>query len=136
MKKADTVQVDRGPRVALRLMKTLRISSIYVVDKRGRLLGAVTAQDAVTATETNKSLEEVLITDVLTIPEDRLLTELFDVVSTATIPVAVVDEENRLQGIIIRGALIGALAGNNQFINENGVVDSVDEVTSEVETNG
>ena len=89
-----------------------------------------------TATETNKSLEEVLITDVLTIPEDRLLTELFDVVSTATIPVAVVDEENRLQGIIIRGALIGALAGNNQFINENGIVDSVDEVTSEVETNG
>lgn len=130
------MQVDRGPRVALRLMKTLRISSIYVVDKRGRLLGAVTAQDAVTATETNKTLEEVLITDVLTIPEDRLLTELFDVVSTATIPVAVVDVENRLQGIIIRGALIGALAGNNQFINENGVVDSVDEVTSEVETNG
>ena len=52
------------------------------------------------------------------IPENRLLTELFDVVSTATIPVAVVDEENRLQGIIIRGALIGALSGNNQFINE------------------
>ena len=136
MKKADTVQVDRGPRVALRLMKTLRISSIYVVDRRGRLLGAVTAQDAVTATETNKSLEEILIADVLTIPGDRLLTELFDVVSTATIPVAVVDEENRLQGIIIRGALIGALAGNNQFINENGIVDSVDEVISEVETNG
>ena len=64
----------------------------------------------------------------LTIPEDRVLTELFDIVSTATIPVAVVDEENRLQGIIIRGALIGALAGNNQFINENGIVDSVDVV--------
>ena len=54
MKKADTVQVDRGPRVALRLMERLRISSIYVVDKRGRLLGAVTAQDAVNATENNQ----------------------------------------------------------------------------------
>ena len=64
MKRADTVQVDRGPRVALRLMKRLRISSIYVVDKRGRLLGAVTAQDAVKATENNQSLEEVLIKDV------------------------------------------------------------------------
>lgn len=135
MKKADTVQIDRGPRVALRLMKTLRISSIYVVDKRGRLLGAITAQDAVAATETNKTLEDVLITDVLTIPEDRVLTELFDVVSTATIPVAVVDEEKRLQGIIIRGALIGALSGNNQFINENGIVDSDAEETSEVKAN-
>lgn len=136
MKSADTVQVDRGPRVALRLMKTLRISSIYVVDKRGRLLGAVKAQDAVTATEKNQRLEDVLITDVLTIPEDSILTDLFDMVSTATIPVAVVDEKHRLQGIIIRGALIGALAGNNQFINENGVVDSIDEVTSEVKTDG
>ena len=136
MKKADTVQIDRGPRVALRLMKTLRISSIYVVDKRGRLLGAVTAQDAVSATEKNQSLKEVLISDVLTIPEDRILTELFDIVSTATIPVAVVDEKNRLQGIIIRGALIGALAGNNQFINGNGIVDPDDEETSEVEING
>ena len=136
MKRADTVQIDRGPRVALRLMKTLRISSIYVVDKRGRLLGAVKAQDAVTATEKKQSLKEVLISDVLTIPEDRVLTELFDIVSTATIPVAVVDEGNRLKGIIIRGALIGALAGNNQFINENGIVDSVDEETSEVKTDG
>ena len=30
-------------------MKQLRISSIYVVDKGNRLLGAVTAQDAVDA---------------------------------------------------------------------------------------
>ena len=136
MKRADTVQIDRGPRVALRLMERLRISSIYVVDKRGRLLGAVKAQDAVIATDKNLTLKEVLITDVLTITEDSVLTELFDIVSTATIPVAVVDEENRIQGIIIRGALIGALAGNNQFINENGIVDSVDETISEVKTNG
>lgn len=128
MKQADTVQVDRGARVALRLMKRLRISSIYVVDKGGRLLGAVTAQDALLAVENNRKLEEVLMTDVLMIPEDRVLTELFDVVSTASIPVAVVDEKNRLRGIIIRGALIGALAGNNQFINENGVVETDEEV--------
>ena len=133
MKRADTVQIDRGPRVALRLMKQLRISSIYVVDKSGRLLGAVTAQDAVDATEGNQSLEQVLTTDVLRIPEDRVLTELFDIVSTATIPVAVVDEENRLKGIIIRGALIGALSGNGQFINENGVVGSEDVVNKEVD---
>ena len=38
MKKADTVKVDRGPRVALRLMKHLGISSIYVVDSANSLL--------------------------------------------------------------------------------------------------
>jgi glycine betaine/proline transport system ATP-binding protein len=126
MKKADTVQVDRGPRVALRLMKRLRISSIYVVDKGNRLLGAVTAQDAVEAADAGKSLEEVLISNVPMFPVDTILTELFDAVSTATIPVAVVDETKKLQGIIIRGALIGALSGDEQFINNNGDVASIE----------
>lgn len=119
MKKADSVQVDRGARVALRLMKRLNISSIYIVDKGNRLLGAVTAQDAVQASETGKSLEDVLIKDVPTISKDTVLTDLFDTVSTATIPVAVVNEQKHLEGIIIRGALIGALAGDGQFINSS-----------------
>ena len=88
--------------------------------KQSVYLGAVTAQDASSATETGKTLEEVMITDLPMIPPDTVLIDLFDIVSTAVIPVAVVDEENKLQGIIIRGALIGALSGDNQFINNNG----------------
>ncbi|WP_153730450.1 quaternary amine ABC transporter ATP-binding protein [Sporosarcina obsidiansis] len=129
MKKADTVQVDRGARVALRLMKKLSISSIYVVDKGNRLLGAVSAQDAVIATEEGRTLEDVLIRDVTKVSQDTVLTDLFDAVSTAVIPVAVVDERDHLQGIIIRGALIGALAGDGQFINNDPVTAGVEEVT-------
>lgn len=132
MKHADTVQIDRGPRVALRLMESLRISSIYVVDKGGRLMGALTAQDAVAAAEKNLKIEDVLITDVITTTGESVLTDLFDIVSTATIPVAVVDEKNRLKGIIIRGAMIGALAGDNQFINENGEISDSNQVVAEV----
>ncbi|MFD1205149.1 MULTISPECIES: glycine betaine/L-proline ABC transporter ATP-binding protein [Sporosarcina] len=123
VKKADTVQLDRGPRVALRLMKRLRISSIYVVDKGNRLLGAVTAQDASAAAESGKSLEEVLTLDIPKTSADTVLTDLFDVVSTTAIPVAVVDERDRLMGIIIRGALIGALSGDGQFINNGEQLD-------------
>lgn len=119
MKQADTVQVDRGARVALRLMKKLRISSIYVVDKGNRLIGAVTAQDAVTAAEEGRPLEDVLIRDVTKVSQDTVLTDLFDAVSTASVPVAVVDERDHLRGIIIRGALIGALAGDGEFINND-----------------
>ncbi|MFS0574750.1 glycine betaine/L-proline ABC transporter ATP-binding protein [Sporosarcina sp. 179-K 3D1 HS] len=135
MKKADTVQIDRGPRVALRLMKRLRISSIYVVDSANRLLGAVTAQDAGQAIEAGKTLEDVLITDFPMIPADMVLTDLFDLVSTAVIPVAVIDDSRKLQGIIIRGALIGALSGDNQFINNNGTIDSEEQISGEVTSN-
>lgn len=128
MKQADSVQVDRGARVALELMKRLRISSIYVTDKQRRLLGAVTAQDANEAFATGEKLENVLKKDVSTVTEDCLVTELFDLVSTAEVPVAVLDDENRLKGIIIRGALIGALSGDERFINENGTVLANEEV--------
>ena len=132
MKKADTVKVDRGPRVALRLMKQLGISSIYVVDNANRLLGAVTAQDTVEAIESEKSLNDVIITDLPMISPETVLTELFDVVSTASIPVAVINEEQKLQGIIIRGALIGALSGDNEFINKDGTMDSAEQPITEV----
>lgn len=132
MKKADTVKVDRGPRVALRLMKQLGISSIYVVDNANRLLGAVTAQDTVEAIESEKSLNDVIISDLPMISPDTVLTELFDVVSTASIPVAVINEEQKLQGIIIRGALIGALSGDNEFINKDGTMDSAEQPITEV----
>ncbi|MCG7346487.1 glycine betaine/L-proline ABC transporter ATP-binding protein [Sporosarcina sp. ACRSL] len=123
MKKADMVQVDRGARVALRLMKRQGISSIYVVDNGNQLLGAVTAQDALDATESGKTLESVLIKDIPTCSPDTVLTDLFDTVSTTPIPMAVVNEEKHLQGIIVRGALIGALAGDGQFINRDRQVE-------------
>ena len=46
MKRAETVQIDKGARVALTLMKNLGISSIYAVDKKKHLLGVISAQAA------------------------------------------------------------------------------------------
>lgn len=117
-KRAEAVQLDRGPRVALQLMKGLGISSIYIVDRKQKLLGAVTAAKASQAAESNLSLNEVMDKDIVTVEENEVLTNIFDKVSNASIPVAVTDTEGRLKGIIIRGALIGALAGNDTYINE------------------
>ncbi|HEO8422162.1 TPA: glycine betaine/L-proline ABC transporter ATP-binding protein ProV [Yersinia enterocolitica] len=117
MKRAEAVNIDKGPRVALQMMKKLGISSIYVVNKRRELLGAITADDARNASEKNEGIETILQKDVITVTGDTLLSDLFDKVSTAIIPVAVIDEQNRLKGILVRGAVIGALAGNNDLIN-------------------
>ncbi|MED3553808.1 quaternary amine ABC transporter ATP-binding protein [Cytobacillus praedii] len=117
MKRAETVQIDKGPRVALQMMKKLGISSIYVVDKKQILLGAITADDAKTAAENGQTLQAIINPNVQKVTGETLLTDLFDKVSTATIPVAVVDENNRLYGILVRGAVIGGLAGNNEVIN-------------------
>ncbi|MGQ4664838.1 glycine betaine/L-proline ABC transporter ATP-binding protein [Metabacillus halosaccharovorans] len=118
MKRPETVQLEKGPRVALKLMQDHAISTVYVVDKQKRLIGAVFAQDAKQAIEKGLSLNEVIIKDVKTVSPDTLLVDLFDDVSDAAIPVTVIDENNRLKGIVIRGAVIGALAGNDTYIND------------------
>ncbi|QIW78645.1 glycine/proline betaine ABC transporter ATP-binding protein OpuAA [Bacillus tequilensis] len=120
MKRAETVRIDKGPRVALTLMKNLGISSIYAVDKQKKLLGVVYASDAKKAAESEMPLQDILNTEFTTVPENTYLTEIFDAVSDANIPIAVVDEKQRMKGIVVKGALIGALAGNNEYINAEG----------------
>jgi glycine betaine/proline transport system ATP-binding protein len=117
MKRAETVQIEKGPRVALQLMRELGISSIYAVDKQQKLLGVVSAADAKNAVENQQSLPQIITTDLSTVSPETLLTDLFDKVSEATIPVAVIDDQKRLKGILIKGAVIGALAGNEKHIN-------------------
>jgi glycine betaine/proline transport system ATP-binding protein len=117
MKRAGTIQIDKGPRVALQIMRELGISSIYAVDKQQKLVGVVSASDASKAVESKLALHQIITTDITTVSPDTLLTDLFEKVSEANIPVAVVDDQNRIKGILIRGAVIGALAGNEKHIN-------------------
>ncbi len=114
MKRAESISIDKGPRVALQTMRELGISSIYVVDKKKTLLGAITASDAKDALERKEGLPSILQENVPTVLPDTVLTDLFEKVSTAVIPVAVVDEKKRLLGILVRGAVIGALAGRTE----------------------
>src|SRR5699024_766135 len=43
MKRAESITVDRGPRVSLEVMRKEGVSTVYVTDKAKRLLGYVTA---------------------------------------------------------------------------------------------
>ncbi|MFD1066627.1 quaternary amine ABC transporter ATP-binding protein [Oceanobacillus locisalsi] len=122
MKKPETVGVDRGPKVALRQMKEYGVSTIYVVDKRRKLLGYVTADLADEANKEGKTIEDVMVTDLPRIKPDTLLTDLFEPMADQKAPLSVVDDNGRLVGIIVRGSVIGALAGDDQVLNGNGEV--------------
>ena len=59
--------------------------------------------------------------EVTTVSADKLLTDLFELAATADVPLAVTDESDRLQGIVVKGAIMGAMAGDEKIINGNGV---------------
>ena len=118
MKRPEKIAVDRGPRVALEIMRKQGYSNIFVVDRKQTLLGALSAEQAKEAIEQQKSISESMTIEVPVVREDTLLADLLDMVSTSALPISVLDEKNRLKGIIIRGAVIGALAGNKDALNE------------------
>ncbi|MGG3883183.1 quaternary amine ABC transporter ATP-binding protein [Brevibacillus panacihumi] len=111
MKRAETITLDKGPRVALQLMRERGVSTLYVVDKRKMLLGVLTADAVNEAKNGNLTLEEVLRKDVPTVGPQTLLNELFDLVAFSDVPVAVTEEQGRLLGVIVKGSVLGGLAG-------------------------
>ena len=61
-----------------------------------------------------KTLENILIRDIQRVPLDTSAMELFPLLTDNEYPIAVVNEANRLQGVIIKGLLLGALADSTQ----------------------
>jgi len=111
MKRAETITLDKGPRVALQLMRERGVSTLYVVDKRKMLLGVLTADAVNEAKNGNLTLEDVLRKELPTVGPQTLLNELFDLVAFSDVPVAVTEEQGRLLGVIVKGSVLGGLAG-------------------------
>ncbi|MEN8702352.1 glycine betaine/L-proline ABC transporter ATP-binding protein ProV [Bacillus infantis] len=117
MKRPEMVRIDRGPRVAVKVMKNEGISHLFVVDSKQKLLGAVTIEAASAAVKNQQTLQEILITDLDSIKPETLLVDLFEQMATAVLPLPVINEEGRLKGVIVRGAVLGALAGLESDLN-------------------
>ncbi len=99
-----------GPRVALHLMEEHDIGSVFVVDRERRLKGLVTLEDTLKAVRAGRGLGEIITTEVPTVALDTPLTDIISLIAGSPYPVAVVDDESRLRGLVFRGAILGALA--------------------------
>lgn len=120
MKRPETINTDKhGPRVALERMKEAGISSILAVDSKRNLKGYVTADDASEAKKKDiRDISEILRTDIKQVEKGTSMHEIFTIINGSPIPTAVV-EDGRLVGIIVRGAVITALAGDSEVNYEN-----------------
>lgn len=105
------VQLRDGPHVALRVMKEHGISSVFVVDRAKHLQGLITADLALEARLAGiVSLQEVKLLEVPIHNENVLVQDILPIIAESKVPLAVIDDEQRLIGIIIRGSVLAALA--------------------------
>jgi glycine betaine/proline transport system ATP-binding protein len=113
MKKAKALGYinSDGPRASLRKMKIAGISSLFVIDKGHQLKGIIYAEDcSEAASRGERDIKSILKTDLKTVQADTPAMDIINLLHDLPYPLAVVDDMNRIRGVINRGALLGAIA--------------------------
>jgi len=121
MRKAPTINIKKdGPGVAVRKMKQDGVSSIYVLDSDRKYKGIVTIDDAAEQKKKNvKSVDEIIRDDAGRTSPDTPVRHLLSDVLTSSYPVAVLDDEGRLTGIVDRASIISEVNLNDpQYSSE------------------
>ncbi len=116
MKRSESVAVlgVDGPRTALRKMRHSSIANLFVLDRRHRLLGMITGPDTVGLLRSDtKSLDSILVRDITTVSPDTPVPDIIPIMASLPYPLAVVDKDQRLLGVIVRGLLLDALTSND-----------------------
>lgn len=104
------VAASSGPRAALRAMRDLQSSMVFVVASGRRLLGVAHDRDVLRLVRRGeRSLESAIRDDHPTVGPDEYLSELFESAVESPLPLAVVDDKGRLLGAVPRVTLLAAL---------------------------
>ena len=110
MKKPDIITTWKdGARVAVRKMEEAGVSSIFVVDKERKLKGILTIDNAIKGYKEQKWVEDMLDQDYYTTSPDTPLNDLIGLAANTKYPIAVVDENEKLLGIIVRVSILSGL---------------------------
>ncbi len=104
-------RLDDRPDDLLRRLGAGEATAAYVVDERSRVLGVVRDERLAAAVHEGRRLARTdLVHDYLTTSCERPLVDLLTLVARHEVPLAVVDEDRRLIGVVPRAAVLDALA--------------------------
>jgi glycine betaine/proline transport system ATP-binding protein len=110
------VRPHERPAEVLGRLGSAEATAAYVVDDDRRVLGVVRDDWLARAAATGATSipRDALVADYRTTEADRPLIDLVDQVGRHDVPLAVVDDEGRLLGVVPRGAVLAALAAPNR----------------------
>lgn len=94
------IRLRDNPKMATKAMRDNGVSSAYVISEKTNFEGVVTLDDALEAQRQGLDLKDILIRDVKTTKPDALLNDIIADAREARFPLAVVDDENHLKGIV------------------------------------
>jgi glycine betaine/proline transport system ATP-binding protein len=117
----EVAYANEGPTVVLRRIRQAGLSHIFVVDEERRLVGVAEAEEIAKLAERNEPELHSAVEDAPSVGRRTPLREVLPLfVEDGSAPVAVVGEGDRLEGVIVRGALIAGLTTSVEPHGEEG----------------
>ena len=103
------IRARNDPAGAIREMSHGNLSSAYVVDDRMRLVGVIPMDAALKCLRDKTPLSEAVEREPVTTTEDTLLSDIIPLAAGTRYPIAVVDPDGVLKGIVSRAAVLSSL---------------------------
>ncbi|MFD2042831.1 glycine betaine/L-proline ABC transporter ATP-binding protein [Ornithinibacillus salinisoli] len=107
------VSLKDGVNVAIKEMKENGISSVFVVDRSRHVKGIVTIDDAIEAVKTKKTLADILRDDFQVVKKEEYINDLIPKALESKYPLAVVNDEEKLVGFILRVHVLSGLVSED-----------------------
>lgn len=108
------IQSKTGPKTAIRIMEKEGISSLYIIDEDRKLKGIIRIDDAKKLLAKNiHVIDDILIQEYPVTYPDTHISELLSIAKDAVYPIAVIDKDNTLLGIIKRSTIIAGISGED-----------------------
>ncbi len=98
-----------GVNRALKQMRDNGISSAFVVGDKLQLDGLITLEQALRVKAGELTIQDAILTDLPTTTEDTSISDLIPIAAEAKYPIAVVDANNRLRGIVTKAKVLASL---------------------------
>ena len=112
-----TVTTNDTTNEAVKKMRESSLSSIFVLDSKEKLAGIITIDDAVKAIKQERTVESILNKDIEKVDEDEYVNDIIAKSLQTKYPLAVVDNEQKLQGIILRVHVLSGLISDAEENN-------------------
>lgn len=106
---SSLVRLGDAPEHAIQEMRIHALSTVYVVDDDLRFAGILTIQEAVRAVNQGLSIAEVMQNGIRQTTVDVLVANIMPIAAETNYPIAVLDDDGRLQGIVTKASVLASL---------------------------
>ncbi len=103
------VYLKDGLSVAVRKMEEKGLSSVFVVDREEHIKGIVTVDDAIKGRSQKKKIEDIMRNNIQIVHEQDYVHDIIPKAVESKFPLAVVDDEEKLVGLILRVHVLSGL---------------------------